>query len=137
MSSPRLAFGLAPGLALLGLLLTLLGPVAYYFLSYNPFARSTGAAMWGLMGMGTLLALIAGTRDRRWRVRILSGATLGLTLLALVVFFWLLDLPETPEALRIETAPDFTLADHDSQEVHLSQHCKGGPTLLVFYRGHW
>ncbi len=123
--------------ALLGLLLTLLGPVAYFLLSHNPFARSTGAPMWGLMGMGTLLALISVARDRSRRVRVLSGLSAGLSLLALAIFFWLLDVPESPQAMRIETAPDFTLADHQGRQVNLSEHCRRGPTLLLFYRGHW
>ena len=124
-------------MALLGLLLTLLGPVVYFLLSHNPFARSTGAPMWTLMGMGTLLALISVTRDRSRRVRILTGLSAGLTLLALGTFFWLLDVPESPQAMRIETAPDFTLADHQGRQVNLREHCSRGPTLLLFYRGHW
>ena len=124
-------------IAVLGLLLTLLGPVVYFLLSHNPFARSTGAPMWGFMGMGTLLALIAVARDRSPRVRILSGLSAGLTLLALAVFFWLLDVPAAPQAMRLESAPDFTLADHQGRQINLSEHCKQGPTLLLFYRGHW
>ena len=124
-------------IALLGLLLTLLGPAVYFLLSYNPFARSTGAPMWGLMGMGTLLALIAVASDRSRRVRILSGLSAGLTLLALAIFFWLLDVPAAPQAMRLDTAPDFTLTDHQGHQINLSEHCKRGPTLLLFYRGHW
>ena len=70
-------------------------------------------------------------------LRILSALTVGLALLAFLTFFWVLDLPTMPEALSMETAPDFTLVDHDGQNVSLSRHCKAGPTLLVFYRGHW
>lgn len=124
-------------LAPFGLLLALLGPVVYFLLSDNPFARSTGAFMWGLMGTGTLLAVIALVRDRSRLTCTLSGVSAGLTLLALVVFFWLLDLPAAPSAMHLETAPDFTLADHRGQAIHLGEHCRQGPTLLLFYRGHW
>jgi peptidoglycan/LPS O-acetylase OafA/YrhL len=123
--------------ALLGLLLTILGPVVYSFLFYNPFARATGAPMWGLMGAGSVLALVAVARDRSRRVLILAGVSVGLTFLALAVFFWLLDVPEAPVAMRMDTAPDFTLTDHQGRQVTLSDRCKQGPILLLFYRGHW
>lgn len=124
-------------LAPLALLLTVLGPVVYFLLSYNPFARSTGAPMWGLMGAGSLLACIALARDRSRRGIVLSAVSLGLTLLAVAVFYWLLDVPEAPEARRLVTAPDFTLTDHRGRQVTLSEHCRQGPTVLLFYRGHW
>jgi len=124
-------------IALVALLLTVLGPVVYFLLSYNPFARATGAPMWGLMGIGTLLAWIAALRDRSRGVLILSGVSVGLMLLALAVFFWLLDLPDAPGARRLETAPDFTLTDQEGRRITLGEECRKGPTLLLFYRGHW
>jgi hypothetical protein len=36
-----------------------------------------------------------------------------------------------------ETAPDFTLESNTGARVSLSQSLATGPTVLVFYRGHW
>ena len=36
-----------------------------------------------------------------------------------------------------ETAPDFTLADQNNQQVSLSSARGRAPVVLVFYRGHW
>ncbi|MDX1582309.1 MAG: hypothetical protein R3338_01795 [Thermoanaerobaculia bacterium] len=36
-----------------------------------------------------------------------------------------------------ETAPDFVLPDTEGNVVRLSEAVGDGPTLLVFYRGHW
>lgn len=36
-----------------------------------------------------------------------------------------------------DTAPDFTLTDHNSKTVKLSEAVKAAPVVLVFYRGYW
>jgi len=36
-----------------------------------------------------------------------------------------------------EMAPDFTLADHEGQEITLSKARGKSPVVLVFYRGYW
>jgi len=33
--------------------------------------------------------------------------------------------------------PDFQLPDHDGNVLKLTQHMRGWPTILVFYRGIW
>ena len=36
-----------------------------------------------------------------------------------------------------ETAPDFTLVDHNGKKVTLSEAQGKTPVVLVFYRGYW
>lgn len=36
-----------------------------------------------------------------------------------------------------DTAPDFTLVDHQGQKVTLSDSKGKNPVVLVFYRGYW
>ena len=36
-----------------------------------------------------------------------------------------------------ETAPDFTLVDHQGQKIKLSDSKGKNPVVLVFYRGYW
>ena len=36
-----------------------------------------------------------------------------------------------------ETAPDFTLSDHNGNKVTLSESKGKSPVVLVFYRGYW
>ena len=36
-----------------------------------------------------------------------------------------------------ETAPDFTLVDHNGDKVTLSDSRGKNPVVLVFYRGYW
>ena len=36
-----------------------------------------------------------------------------------------------------ETAPDFTLVDHQGRKVTLSDSRGKSPVVLVFYRGYW
>lgn len=33
--------------------------------------------------------------------------------------------------------PNFTLPDQDGERLKLSQHMRGFPTIVVFYRGVW
>lgn len=36
-----------------------------------------------------------------------------------------------------DTAPDFTLEDHNGKKVTLSDSRSKSPVVLVFYRGYW
>lgn len=36
-----------------------------------------------------------------------------------------------------ESAPDFTLVDHQGRKVTLSESKGNSPVVLVFYRGYW
>lgn len=37
----------------------------------------------------------------------------------------------------MEKVTDFELLDHEGRRWRLVDHLKGGPVLLVFYRGDW
>jgi len=37
----------------------------------------------------------------------------------------------------VDRAADFELPDQHGQPWHLAEELKGGPVLLVFYRGDW
>ena len=45
--------------------------------------------------------------------------------------------PRTTPVQVGETAPDFTLDNHQQQKVSLSSAKEQAPVLLVFYRGNW
>ena len=125
------------GWALLGLLLVLSGPAAYFTLIDQPFMRSTGAPGFALIGAGVLVGVVTAQRDRRAWVRIFVGINLLALVLAVVSFFALAALPATPIFAELETAPDFSLTDHRGQLVSLQKVREGGPVLLIFFRGFW
>jgi drug/metabolite transporter (DMT)-like permease len=124
-------------LALLGLLLVLAAPVIYFFTLSIPFQHRTGLIAFIVMGLGCILAIVAGVKDRRLRVRVLAGFNVCLTLFALA-FFFNPNMPKQTGSAHVGSpAPEFTLADHTGQPVSLSEVHRTGPVLLVFYRGHW
>lgn len=123
--------------ALVGLLLVLSGPAAYFLLIDQPFMRSTGAPGFALIGAGVLVGVVVARRDRRTWVRILGGVNLVALVLAVVSFFSLASLPAAPTFSELETAPDFTLTDHQGHLVSLGEVREGGPVLLIFFRGFW
>lgn len=127
----------AGGRAVVGLLLTLGGPVAYTLLLDNARMRASGAPAFGLMAAGVALGLGAMLRDKRWRIR-LSGV-FNIVLLSgfVYAFFWAAALPAPDVVLIGEPAPEFVLPDQNGSPVMLAEYREAGPVLLVFYRGHW
>ena len=124
-------------LAVLALLLAFAGPLVYFFTLDIPLFRSSGLPVWGLHAAGLTCAVMAVLRDKRYRVRIVASCTLLFTLLFGFGFFALAAVPEATTLSSLESAPDFTLQDHNSKSVSLRDSYGSGQVLLVFYRGHW
>lgn len=120
-----------------GLLLVILGPVAYMLLIDIPWLRSSGIAAFVLMGAGTILAVRAALMDRRLRCRSLAVLSLLITATWLVGFFILARIPQAPDFAALQSAPDFTLPDEEGRPVSMKAAVSEGPVLLVFYRGFW
>ena len=125
------------GLALVGLLLSLGGPILYMLLLDVPMFRSSGLPAWVLLAVGLGCAGVAAVRDTRLRVGLASGGALLLAIAFVVGFFGLAAVPEATTLTTLEIAPDFTLPDHTNTPVSLRDARAAGPVLLVFYRGHW
>ena len=92
-----------------------------------------------LMGRGMVRAF---RRPAEYRGR-LAGPVLmllglaGTGLFAFSLFYVTRQLPASTGAPHVgEMAPDFRLAGMDGSQVTLAG-LKGGPVLLIFYRGHW
>lgn len=127
----------AGGRAVVGLLLTLGGPVAYMLLLDNARMRASGAPAFGLMAAGAVLGLGAMLRDKRWRIRLAGVFNIVLLSGFIYAFFWAAALP-APDVMSIgEPAPEFVLPDQHGSPVMLAEYREAGPVLLVFYRGHW
>ena len=122
-------------LAIVGLLLCLVSPIAWWATIDHPWMRASGAAAWLALVIGLLLSASAALVDRRLWVR--AFLVLGLAQLGLFVwlFFGFARLPAPTKPL--ERASDFTLADQLGRSVTLSAELSKGPVLLVFFRGHW
>lgn len=123
--------------AVVGLLLVLLGPLAYRLLLDVPWTRASGAPAFGLMAAGVAAGVVAAQRDRRFWVRGLGVLNIVLLLLFIWVMFGVFALPQAEGVTDLALAPDFTLPDHQGQPVTLSEARASGPVLLVFYRGFW
>lgn len=123
---------------LLGMLLVLLG-IPVYVLGFSvPFLRATGAATFAVMVLGVVVSLWALRRDRRWRARIAASFSVVLTGASAAMFFLVARLPAADAAPGERSiAGDFTLPDEHGKPRALSEFCRSGPVLLVFYRGHW
>ncbi len=120
----------------LGLLLTLAGGVVYGVLLGQPFSRSTGLPTFVLMLAGVAIGLYAAAGDRRGWVRVAAGVDVLLLAGFAGYLFVFARLPASAQA-DLAMAPDFTLPDHEKQDITLSEQWARGPVLLVFYRGHW
>lgn len=127
----------ALGLALTGLVLALAAPVGYMCLLDIPMFRSSGLPAWALLALGLVCAVVAAVRDTRLRVRLTSGGVFLFAMAFVVGFFVLTAVPAATTLSELETAPDFTLPDHNNTSVSLRDVRATGPVLLVFYRGHW
>ena len=125
------------GLALAGLALVLLAPVAYVPLMSNATARATGWPAFLTAAIGIALAGWAATVDARRRTR--AGAVLAVVVTAAWtwLFFGAMRLPPSDALTKLTTAPDFTLPDELGRPVSLHEARAQGPVLLVFYRGWW
>ena len=127
----------AGGRAVVGLLLTLGGPVAYTLLLDNARMRASGAPAFGLMAAGVALGLGSLLRDTRGRIRVCGGCNsvrLGGIVYALC---WAAAWPGTDVVLIGEPAPEFVLPEQNGSPVMLAEYREAGPVLLVLYRGHW
>ena len=63
---------------------------------------------------------------------------LGLIAISLVVVSCLPKLETREPSIEVkEIAPDFTLQDHNGEDVSLDSLLVNGPAVVVFYRGHW
>ena len=120
-----------------GLLLVLLGPVAYFLLLDFPSLRSSGAPGLGLMAAGSAAGVVAARRDTRAWVQGLGVLNIALLLGFVVALFVVFTLPQAEGVTNLTLAPDFTVPDHLGQPVTLSEAWAEGPVLLVFYRGFW
>lgn len=125
------------GLAAAALLITLGSPVFYMIWMNNPFVRSTALPTFALMALALLMGIQAVRCDSRSLTRVLFGLNLAIVVFFVWAFFFLAALPETAAFAALETAPDFTLPDHNGQTVSLRASLDAGPVLLVFYRGFW
>ena len=125
------------GLALVGLLLSLGGPILYMLLLDTPMFRSTGLPAWVLLALGLGCAGVAAVRDTRLHVRLTAAGAFLLAIAFVVGFFGLAAVPKATTLAKLEIAPDFTLSDHTNTPVSLRDARAAGPVLLVFYRGHW
>ncbi len=124
-------------LYILGLLLTLAAVPAYLLLINVPMLRSTGLAAFILMGCGLLVGVAGAKRDTRLRTRIVGGINALLVLTGVYMFIWGAKLPASESAAGMDRLADFTLPDQNEKPVQLASLYAKGPTLLVFYRGHW
>lgn len=116
----------------------LIAAPVYLALLDVPLIRSTAWPMFLLVGIGAIAGAIYARRDDRLWVRLTGSANVGLLALACLWFFWLASLPKASSAAETLTvAPDFQLPDQDGRQIALSNLTRGGPVLLVFYRGSW
>lgn len=126
-------------LAILGLLITLVGGVSYYFLLEVPWIRQTGWPNIAVMLVGLALGVAAAWKARR---KLTVGLVVGQALFIALFVASLTVFTALPEAQRAADAssgqaPDFTLPDHTGNPVSLKDALARGPVLLVFYRGFW
>ncbi|MCC7292435.1 MAG: hypothetical protein IT449_10290 [Phycisphaerales bacterium] len=124
-------------LYILGLLLTLAAVPAYLLLINVPILRSTGLVAFILMGGGLLVGAAGAKRDARLRTRIVGGINALLVATGVYMFIWGAMLPASETAADMDRLTDFTLPDQNEKPVQLASLYAKGPTLLVFYRGHW
>ena len=125
-------------LHVLGLLLTLGAVPAYLLLLDIAWLRASGFAAFAMMFAGVVVGMVAARREgRRW-VRIAAGFNVMMLALGALAFFVLAKLPAAdPVQSELTQAIEFTLPDERGEAVSLRSMYERGPTLLVFYRGHW
>lgn len=135
----RHAFWIAP-------LLGFVGFVSYFLV----FAKWPATRDFPWVNLPVVLAAVAlgfaglgnAWKTGRWRTKLLhfggSCAALALAgLLCFYVFSFSATMPEaTEEAVAMDMAPNLSLPDARGETVTLESF-RGGPVLLLFYRGFW
>lgn len=124
-------------LAVIGLVLTLISPVAWALTLDHSFLRRTGLMMWIIMGLGLVCAAAAAMGDRRTRTRLVAILASAWVASAITIYFVFTRLPAPGGDAANERISDFTLSSHLGQPVTLSGLLNEGHVLLVFYRGYW
>ena len=133
-----------------GFLTVLVGFFSYQFLVLFPITRDFPWANLFLFAIGGVL-LIGGLfrafgRPATYRGKIFGPILTVLSIVAVALFCYGLfyvarQMPASASAPRLgQTAPDFTLPDHDGKAVALHDVLSSSGTravLLIFYRGFW
>ncbi len=132
------------GLALAGLALGVAGVAGYFvvvthFGAALPDVRNRAVPDWLAVAVGLVCSLLAVRRATPGRRALAVGLLSANALLAGAFAFVLYDFSAVPAAPGPSVgapAPDFALRDETGSTRTLAEF-RGGPLLLVFYRGHW
>ena len=129
-------------LAAAGLALVVVGVVGYFvvvlhFGAWLPSVRNDAVPSWILIALGLALSVLGLVRAQR---RVLPGLLLGISVGVAVAFgavlYVVTAVPPAAGPRLGAPAPAFALVDQSGKTVRLEDF-RGGPLLLVFYRGHW
>lgn len=112
-------------------------PFAWMLSMEHERLRSSGLAAWMTLAVAWLIALFAWRRDRRWFVRLIATGSLVVGILFTYMFLVMLRLSPSPELAAMAKAPEISLPDHEGRPVKIPDSRVTGPTLVVFFRGHW
>ncbi len=129
--------------AILGPLLCAAGVVGYFVVVFHAptlaAVRDWALPNWAAIAAGlgcSAIGMRRASERGRTMSRLLAVTSVGLA----AVFAWFLyvipSLPSAAGPVLGAAAPDFALAAPDGRTVRLADF-RGGPLLLVFYRGHW
>jgi hypothetical protein len=132
--------------ALLGLVLGLAGVVSYFVIVFHfgawlPEVRNSAHPNLALVILGLFLSAVGIRRalvaERgRWRAPALATVNLTLAGWFLWVLYGMTVVPPVNGPAIGKPAPDFAVLDEHGHATNLTDF-RGGPLLLVFYRGHW
>jgi hypothetical protein len=131
----------------IGPLVVFVGAVSYFLVfARYPALRDFPWVNLPLVLLGVLLVAVGVrrtlARDSGVRKKIFGTLALVFSLIIAGLFcFYVFSLsygmPEPSDlTAKLETAPDFSLADQDGRTVTLSD-LRGRNVIIVFYRGHW
>jgi hypothetical protein len=133
----------ANGFTFGGLLLVLTGVIGYFVVvfflaAWLPSVRNHAVPNWIIIAAGMALSVRAVVRSgsRRRVPAIVLGVNAGLAALFAAFLYLLPAMPPARGPAVGAPAPDFALADQTGATHRLADF-RGGPLLLVFYRGHW
>ena len=133
-------------IVLLGFVMTFVGCFSYFLVAFQyPELRDFPIINLPLVVLGVIVAAYGCLSVfRQSGVLGKSAASLGMLLTLLLaglfnyyIFVMSYQLPTSPAAPATDAmAPDFTLLDHQGEEVKLSDF-QGKKVVLIFYRGNW